>query len=114
MEPLISPEMAARIVDALRERHPGLGDLEAEVTAWQEETRVVASVELYRADDTLHVRLEAAVEMEAYPSLSDALDLGLDFLDWSVGEYLERQVNPLWFGRDWQTGISNNQTICVT
>lgn len=101
---LMTADMAARVVDALVQRHGRLlGDERFRVSATLEDKTVVVTLRLERDDETHRYEMQAAKAIPDNGSLSPAgtLDLCLDFLDWYLGEYF-RADRELLLPLDWQ------------
>ena len=96
--PLITDQERQQILELLDKRHGRfLRDEVFEVSAKTVQNMVVATIVLKRRDRTSVYEMEAAVDSDD-PRIRDkreAVDLALDFLDWYLGEYLQKQRQML-------------------
>jgi hypothetical protein len=102
--PPIDAAYRARVLSLLVERHgASLKNERFELDVRREDGDAVVRLVL-RSDDRTHVyTMEAVVLRERYPALSEAqaIDIGLDFLDWYVGEYF-REERDAFLPLDWK------------
>jgi len=103
-KPLLEQADKVRIIDVLRERHAtGLRGEHITVDAARAGESVSASITLASADRTFVYEMECAVVREKYTgmSVSDGVDVCLDFLDWYLGEFFDSH-RELLLPLDWQ------------
>jgi hypothetical protein len=100
---LMDGKEAARVCRLLKERHrrglrPGE---EFQVRGWVQDEVVYATLTLRNQDESLHYPMEARLDVADSEQLpEDALDVLLDFLDYYVGQYLERD-RDVYLTIDW-------------
>jgi hypothetical protein len=103
-KPLLDARRHAAISKLLNDRHgPMLRDESFTISARVEGDNPVAQVVLKSRDRTLEYTMEAAFVRADYPafSMSDALDVCVDFLDWYLGEYF-REERDAFLPLDWK------------
>ena len=103
-KPILDARRQATIHKLLQDRHGAmLRDERFELAARVEGENPVMQVVLKSNDRTLVYTMEAALIRADYPAmtLSDGLDVCVDFLDWYLGEYF-REERDAFLPLDWK------------
>jgi hypothetical protein len=103
-KPILDARRQATIYKLLQDRYGAmLRDERFEIAARVEGDNPVMQVVLRSNDRTLVYTMEAALIRADYPAmtLSDALDVCVDFLDWYLGEYF-REERDAFLPLDWK------------
>ena len=101
---IVDPKRHAAIYKLLHDRHgTSLMDETLTMSARVEGDNPVFQVVLEKTDRTVKYTMEAALSRAAYPamSLSEGLDVCVDFLDWYLAEYF-REDRDAFLPLDWK------------
>ena len=104
MKPVMDIETAARAIAVVNSKHGRwLKDEAFSVSATRRDTTVFVSLSLTRHDRSFDYQMQAAISIDDKNVHNDeeALDLGLDFLDWYLAEFFKSH-RELLLPLDWQ------------
>ena len=104
MKQVMDIETAARAIAVINQKHGRwLKDEAFSISASRRDTALVVSLNLARHDRTFECQMQAAVVIDDRSVHNDeeALDMGLDFLDWYLAEFFKSQ-RELLLPLDWQ------------